>query len=236
MSAFQNFKNDLLKKGLEYFGLYYGTYAGIVMSNDDPEKRGRLQIMCPEVWGNDKAIEKWVSPRSIFAGKKIGFHAMPEEKDNIWITFRNGNVDFPLWEYGWWTKDNAIEKAEKGVYVFATPKGHLWLVDENKETIYFSFKDGQAIEITKDTINLGTVGGSNEPAVLGDKNEAVIKKLADGVNDIISAIQNATVVPQDGGASFKAALIASLTSTVVSMTEVKNTDAAQTKSNVVKLD
>ena len=192
MTPFLEFRNNLLTRGLEYFGLYYGSYKGIVMSNDDPEHRGRLQLQIPEVWGDDNAIEIWVSSKSIFAGNKIGFHFMPLKGDVVRVAFEYGNPKYPLWEYGWWLKDGAIEIAKKDVYVLATPKG-LWVIDEVKNTIYFTFKNGKSIEVNTSNINLGTVGGSAQPAVLGDTLKSKLEEYFGHCEDLADQIAQITV-------------------------------------------
>ena len=166
MKTYLEFIQNLLHWGLEHFGLWYGSYRGTVVDNNDPENRGRLQISVPDVWGQN-TVDIWVQPKGIFAGNKIGFHAMPQEGDTIWVGFEYGKPERPYWSYGWWVTDGSIPIAQKDVYVFATPKGHLWVVDEVKETMYFSYAGGKAIEINKSNINLGTVGGAAEPALLG---------------------------------------------------------------------
>lgn len=236
MNSFAEFIENIKRNGLEYYGLFYGSYNGIVVNNDDPDSRGRLQIQCPEVWGNED-IKTWIIPRGIYAGKKTGFHAMPQKDDVITVTFRGGNPspEYARWEYGWWLKDDTIDIAEKDVYVFSTPKGHLWVIDEKKDKIYFQYKDGKGIYIVKDKVYVAKEN-SNVPATLGDKNADLHKDIIQLIIDIIQAIQSAPVVPLDGGASFKAALVASLTNTLVKATLYKSTNADETKSKIVFLE
>ena len=258
MNAFAKFKHNLLRSGLEFFGLYYSVYDGKVIDNVDPENKGRLKISCPKVWGNDTEVNKLVTPRGIFSGKKIGFHAMPQIGDVIWITFRNGHPDYPLWEYGWWVNDGQIELAAKDIYVFATPKGHVWVIDESKDTIFFSFKDGKTIEITGDNINLGTLGGSAEPAVLGDKNAQLNKDEITEIENLITQIETyattqstaytgliaASVPPflaalAPGFTALKVAnenILAGMIAIKTKLATLKSVDTDATKSEVVTLD
>jgi len=159
---------------------------------------------------------------------------MPEKDDNIWITFRNGKADFPLWEFGWWTKDNAIEKAGQGVYVFTTPAGHLWLVDENDETIYFSYKGGKSIEITKDYINLGTIGGASEWAVLGETLQGKLEEICDEIDNLCTASTAITVPTAMGpsGTPINSAQFTTVQGKIVAIKAVLN----EILSKVVKLD
>lgn len=234
MSAFLNFKEDFISKGLEWFGLFYGTYEGVVVDNDDKENRGRLIVQCPAVWGEDENVKIWALPRGVYAGKKTGFHAMPEKGDTIWITFRGGKSEYPLWEYGWWLQNNSIEIAKKGVYVIATPKGHTFVIDENNNNIYLSFKNGKTIEIKGNKISLGTLGGSAEKAALGDT-------LKDKLNDLCTQIENlcaaceALIVVTPAGNSTAVVNIAQFTAVHSAVTALKGT-LPQILSNVVTLD
>jgi len=236
MSAFLDFKDSLLKWGLEYFGLYYGSYTAIVTNREDPEKLGRIQVQCDEIWGDEK-IEHWINPKGMFAGKKIGFHALPQKEDVVWISFRGGKPDpeYAMWEYGWWTKDNGIPNVEHDMYILATPKGHTWVIDEKNNIIKFVFKDGKAILIDKNKVYLAKENASI-PAVLGDKNAGLHKNAIQLSIDIINAIQNAATVPQDGGASFKAAMVSALAPALVQANTYKSNDADATKSTVVFLE
>jgi len=193
MSALKEFRDKIIRYGLESLNLFYANYDGIVLDNDDPEKRGRLKVSCPAVWHNN-GFNKWVQPRGVFAGKGFGFHAMPEEGDTVTVNFANGDPNYPRWEYGWWVKDGAIEQAGKGVYVFSSPKGHVWVVDDNEGSIYFSYKGGKAIEIAGNAIHLGTVGGASQPAVLGNTLEEFLNEFISDLGNI-SAI---TVVTPSG--------------------------------------
>ena len=200
MSAFLEFKEKLLRSGLEWFGLFYGTYAGVVVDNDDKDNRGRLLVSCPEVWGSDKEVKIWALPRAQFSGKKIGFFAMPQNGDVVWITFRYGKPEHPLWEYGWWLNGESIPDAKKDVYVFATPKGHTWVVDEKNDKIYFNFKNGKAVEIDKDHVKIGELGATQEKSTLGETTKAKLEEMCDRIGDICDKVQQITV-PTALGAS-----------------------------------
>lgn len=233
-NPFLRFKKTLLEYGLEYFGLYYGSYSGIVVDRDDPENRGRLKISCPDVWGDQKN-DVWVLPRGMFIGNKIGFNAIPQKDDNIWITFINGDANKPLWEYGWMAKDKGHELSSPDRYFLATPKGHLFVIDEKDDKIYISYKDGKGIFIDRNKVYIAKENATI-PSVLGDKNADLHKDVIQLIIEIIQAFNTAPVTPMDGGASFKAGLIASLSTTLVNAYLYKNVDADQTKSNVVFLE
>lgn len=261
-------KQTIREDGMEALGRYYGCYRGIVHSNEDDEFLGRLQVIVPAVTG-DEVIEEWAWPKGIYAGKDIGFFAVPNPKDGVWVSFENGDPRFPIWEYGWWAKDQVPSAAKNNGkkptnQVFQTTSGHRMEFDDKQgeEAIRFVEKNGNKTTMDKDgiiiedkfghkivmkngfvsvvrnndKISLGADGGSAEPAVLGDKNEAVLKKLADSIKTIIQAFASASVTPMDGGATFKAALIAATTATLSDVITISATEATQTKSQKVSLD
>lgn len=235
MTAYQQFKRDLIEWGLEWFGLYYGSYAATVVDNDDPDNRGRIKVACPEIYGSNE-YDKWVFPRGIFSGKKIGMHFMPQKGDKVWLTFRGGKPEYPLWEYGWWLDGGSIEGAAKDVYIIATPKGHTWVIDEANSKIYFSYKDGKAVEITNGKVNLGKLGANMQPGVLGNNNEQALKNLAEKIDAIYTALSTSATGSMDGGAAYKGAIVAALQAAQFPISTAFAQTAQQTKSQVVNLE
>ena len=98
----RKFKNAIQEQGLEQTGRFYGLYQGIVMENEDPEKRGRLKVKIPSVLA-DQVFEKWIYGKSIFNGNTICIWAIPSVGSGVWITFINGDPSMPIWEMGWFS-------------------------------------------------------------------------------------------------------------------------------------
>jgi hypothetical protein len=135
------FKKGIQEQGLESFGLYYSTYAGIVEDNQDPTDCFRLKLKVPEIYGED--VSDWALPRGVFAGKGYGIFALPQKGDNVWVTFRNGNARFPLWEYGAIAKGEKPSDATGKSILFITEAGNRILIDE-----------GGKIDISNDSLTL----------------------------------------------------------------------------------
>ncbi|RUP38227.1 MAG: hypothetical protein EKK63_12670 [Acinetobacter sp.] len=233
MSSFSQFKDNLLLYGLEFFNLYYGNYKGIVVECVDPEKRGRLKVKVPEVWG-DKAKNIWVLPKGMYASSNAGMHFMPKKNDTVWIEFEHGDPDYPIWNFGWWLKDKAIELAGEDKYLICTPKGHVLLFDEKDDTIFIKFKDGKAIQLDKDYINLGTETGAKEKAALGETLKAKVEKFHDIVDDLNTAIM-ALQVPTAFGPSGTPINAADFVQVQTKLAQLK-TEYEEFLSDVVKLD
>jgi len=95
-----------------------GTYGGIVESNRDPEKLGRLKVRVPHVYGvlaggsgssyigtNDLP---WAMPAGMPAGGSKtsgGFSHIPETGDSVWVRFLDGEPEKPVWEWGMQTTE-----------------------------------------------------------------------------------------------------------------------------------
>lgn len=233
------------EQGFEGIGKYYGTYPAIVYSTDDPEKLDRIQVIIPQISG-DLALDSWFIPRGNFAGKDYGLHLLPKEGDLVNISFPIGDVSgYGHWEHGHWAKDEKPtdeELSEDGIW-FKTPSGHLVSFNNTTDAIYIKHKEGPTVKLSKDgislitkkNISLGQDNSSDEPAVLGDKNEEALKTLADGIIGIVDAFTNSTVVTDNSGAGLKASLTGLTTSIKVQMESFKQS-VKNTKSKKVSLD
>lgn len=144
MHPFIKFRNNLIRNGLEYFGLYYGFYEGLVSDNEDPENRGRVKLKCPAVYG-DVEFPKWALPFGMFSGNKIGFYAIPPVNSPIWVTFKGGNPEFPIYTYGWYPQNYAPDEVEPGKYLFITPAGYKLFFDEKESLIKLYFDENREI-------------------------------------------------------------------------------------------
>lgn len=138
------FLQKLAQWGLEYFHRYYGLYRSEVMRVDDPDQRGRIQIMCPEV-GHTKTLAKWVDPSFAAAGLNRGWFWPPEVGDSVWVSFERGDADRPnLYFGGWFGKDEVPKELgypgkdkEPKRRGFSTRTGHTFVFNEEdgKEAI-----------------------------------------------------------------------------------------------------
>ena len=222
----KEFINKILLHGLELFAIYYSKYPSIVASIEDPEKRGRIKVKNRGLFGNDTS--DWAIPSGMWAGKDKGFFALPQVGDIVYLTFGNGNIQYPRWEYGLWAKSETPAQATENygeVDVIKTKSGLLLIFDNKKEVIRLEHPNGTTIEITKDKIKLG---GDAHKAVFGDILQPELNKLAGNVDLVYNAIQNGVTVPQDGGASYKATMAAILAAK-------QNVDFSQINSDLVQL-
>lgn len=73
---------------------YFGKYRGKVENNVDPMMMGRMQVSVPSVLGDGRL--GWAMPCSPYAGKSVGFFAVPPTGANVWVEFEAGDPDFPI--------------------------------------------------------------------------------------------------------------------------------------------
>jgi uncharacterized protein involved in type VI secretion and phage assembly len=79
---------------------YYGKYRATVLNNIDPEQRGRIQAIVPDVSG--LIPTSWALPCVPIAGKASGIYVVPQIGAGVWIEFEQGDPDYPIWTGGFW--------------------------------------------------------------------------------------------------------------------------------------
>jgi hypothetical protein len=79
---------------------YYGKYRGTVLNNFDPEQRGRIMAIIPDVLGI--APSNWALPCVPIAGKQAGTFMVPQVGAGVWIEFEQGDPEYPIWVGGFW--------------------------------------------------------------------------------------------------------------------------------------
>jgi len=72
---------------------YYGKYRATVVNNLDPEQRGRIQAIVPDVLG--LIPSSWAMPCVPIAGKQQGIFMIPQIGASVWIEFEQGDADYP---------------------------------------------------------------------------------------------------------------------------------------------
>lgn len=79
---------------------YFGKYRGTVIQNIDPEQRGRVQAMVPDV--SNVIPTTWAMPCVPLAGKSMGTYMVPQIGAGVWIEYEQGDADYPIWTGGFW--------------------------------------------------------------------------------------------------------------------------------------
>lgn len=131
--------------GGEALTRYYGKYRGTVVNNVDPEQRGRIQALVPDVLGLTPS--SWAMPCAPVAGKQEGLFAVPQVGAGVWIEFEQGDPDYPIWAGGFWGL--AAEVPALALAPPAVPPGQNVVVQTT----------GQSTLILSDAVPSPTTGG-----------------------------------------------------------------------------
>jgi uncharacterized protein involved in type VI secretion and phage assembly len=144
----------------------YGKYRGLVVDNQDPDKRARLRLMVPSVLGAE--VTGWALPCLPFGGlADQGWFAVPELDAQVWVEFEEGDVSRPIWSGTFWqqTADVPAEAqlTPPTTRLMKTPSGHLVQLDDKdgEERAFYHHPAGTELEIDKDgVVTLTDAGGS----------------------------------------------------------------------------
>jgi uncharacterized protein involved in type VI secretion and phage assembly len=79
---------------------YYGKYRATVFNNIDPQQRGRIQAIVPDVSG--LIPTSWAMPCLPIAGKQSGVYVVPQIGAGVWMEFEQGDPDYPIWTGCFW--------------------------------------------------------------------------------------------------------------------------------------
>ena len=79
---------------------FFGKYRGTVINNIDPEQRGRIQVMVPDVTGFLPST--WAMPALPIGGLPMGMFSVPVIGSGVWVEFEQGDIDYPIWVGVYW--------------------------------------------------------------------------------------------------------------------------------------
>lgn len=88
---------------------FFGKYRGIVVSNLDPMRLGRLLVQVPDVFG--LGTSSWAMPCLPVAGMRSGVYVVPPLQSSVWVEFEHGSLDHPIWVGGFWGTASEVPPA-----------------------------------------------------------------------------------------------------------------------------
>ena len=188
---FLKFLSNIRKFGIEMFGRYYGVYIAEVYDNNDPEKRGRIWVKCPQVYGHENPLDIPVLP--VFDRGRFN---PPEIGDLVLIVFDSGDKRFPRYLGTYYTQDDGVQSIAEEFktnppYIrgFKTKYGHKIIfydvpaVGPDKSRAGSDTNDDPRIEVeTKKGLKI----------VLSDKDNEEAIRVIDNVN------KNSIIMNKDG--------------------------------------
>lgn len=96
---------------------YFGKYKATVKDTADSRKLGQIRCFCPAIMGEVDSPDSWLGwamPSLYFSSTPSGDYGslcVPEVGDTVWLSFEQGNLDFPVYEGGWPTGDSSSESS-----------------------------------------------------------------------------------------------------------------------------
>lgn len=76
---------------------YYGKYQGTVVQNVDPEFRGRIQCLVPDVTLIPGSWCEACTPLAGPTGTPMGTYFVPPIGTGVWVEFEQGDPNKPIW-------------------------------------------------------------------------------------------------------------------------------------------
>ena len=132
-------------------GRVTGVVSGLVTSNTDPDKLGRVKLRMP--WRGEDFETEWARVVAPMAGKDQGTWFLPDVGDEVLVAFDGDDIRYPYVLGVLWSRtDPPPEKNDDGknaIRLIKTPGGHLLkFVDrENEDVILIQLRDGKKVEI-----------------------------------------------------------------------------------------
>ncbi|MCP3900986.1 MAG: baseplate assembly protein [Desulfobacteraceae bacterium] len=150
---------------------YYGKYRGIVANNEDPEHRGRLQIIVPALTG--EMIIGWAMPCFPYGGRSdTGFYMIPENEDGVWVEFEAGQLSYPIWTGTWWAQDEAPkgvdnEDANPDIKVIKSKSGNIIELNDKSGSESITIQDKNGNKVVMDSSNIVVSSDSRDVKING---------------------------------------------------------------------
>jgi len=79
---------------------FLGKFRGTVVNNIDPEQRGRIQVVVPDV--SALGLTTWAMPSLPIGGLQTGVFSIPVVGSGVWVEFEQGDLDYPIWVGTFW--------------------------------------------------------------------------------------------------------------------------------------
>lgn len=137
----------------------FGKYKAEVVNVNDPEKRGRIKVVCPRATNNNTILE-WAE--CCFMD---GFFSLPKRGDTVWVEFEEGHIDKPIWCGIVMTSNYAKRYGEYNVKkkMIVTEKHNVEINDESEEFILKS--EGKVINDIKQDYKTTVTEGEMQTVV-----------------------------------------------------------------------
>ena len=144
----------------EAFGIYYGKVTNI----DDPDERGRIKCLIPQILGA-KTESAWCEPCSIVAYDNGGDFCIPKIDECVWIMFVGGDPNKPVYIGGWWSNNSVPKETYDGLdnyRIISYADCKIVLVNGK---IHIETSNNSIVEMQEGKITLETSDGDTEVTI-----------------------------------------------------------------------
>ena len=156
---------ELLKKSE---GQLFGKYRGRVVENQDPEKRGRLKLEVPSVFGT--TVTDWVIGAFPFGGSASeAMVFVPAVGAQVLVEFIEGDKSSPVWTATYYPSNGTTDNNGVPPETFDLDQGSLHLI-----------RTESGIEVRLEDDRAGADDGNNQIVILHPKG-GEIRIDADGI-------------------------------------------------------
>jgi uncharacterized protein involved in type VI secretion and phage assembly len=161
---------------------FFGKYRGTVVQNVDPEQRGRIQVMVPDVSG--LIPSSWAMPCVPIAGKQSGVYVVPQIGAGVWIEFEQGDPDYPVISGSYWGSAAEIPAVAQAAPPVTPP---IVIQSQAQNRIFISSTPG-------DGLRLETALGPAGPNIVISPALGIV--LSDGKGAMISLVGGVVTINQ----------------------------------------
>lgn len=171
-------------------------HTGVIVDNDDPEKRGRVSVECPTIVAGDTL--EWAEPEFAFvdSSKQAGSFFVPNIGSQVTVTIEAEDDSEVMgldarWRCTIYPIDSIPEVFRENYpkrHGWVTAEGHILYFDdtEDQQTYYYKHPTGTEIIVDNDgsiqlkpasgqSVNIGS--DSLEPLVLGDQLSSLLSSM-----------------------------------------------------------
>ena len=141
-------------------GRYYGKYRGIVISNEDPLRLGRVKVIVPNMILDDQY--SWALPALPYAGDGVGLYLVPPLKASVWVEFEQGDAEYPVWTGCFWHENEVPKEASGPDIKLLKTKTCTITINDLIGSISIEIPNNKAkIEITPEGIEINSGNGAS---------------------------------------------------------------------------
>jgi uncharacterized protein involved in type VI secretion and phage assembly len=161
---------------------FYGKYRASVHSNADPNGRGRLELLIPDVLGDKPST--WAEacvPLAGPPGTAMGAYLVPPEGTAVWVEFEAGDSNHPVWVGCIWSGERNDGVPSRG-YESSRLSPSIVIQTLGQNRLVISDAPGAAGGITLQAASGARISVTDEGIVIETAKGAVISLTGDTVD------------------------------------------------------